>query len=1741
MTVDLAGRRRELLRKRLEASGLAHQSDDASANDDPPRAHRDRTNLPLAARRLWFVGHRDAADTSLNVSVAFGLHGVLDETRFRTAFRSVVAQHEPLRARYLADDAGEPVMEHRIGDEIAWTQIDLSDLSDTAAQRRVQVLAAREARTPFRLAEEAPLRVTLATLASDRYVLLLTVHHIAWDDDSWAVLFRDLARAYRGEAVDVPRRAYADIPDPSEQQMAADLAYWHSTLRPAPEMLDLPPARLEAGSGRVHLPLDASLEAAVTDLARSLNTTPFAVFIAATRAFLHRAYGGGVMSDAALAVPTTVRPAGADDLIGYFGNTILLRGPISASSTFTELVGAASDSLAAALNACRTPIDLVVAEVSDDRRAGLAGLVSTSLSLRHDLAGLDLEGVAIAHLDEFHAPKAQLPLEFAVVLGVRPVLELQYQASRFGDAHAHAILSAYSTFLANAVARPDAPIRDARLLDAATRDAVLSTATGPAMDDVPDTLVGMFEAVAAVRPDHPAIVTDDRTLTYAELDAAADHLSCHLAEAIAEADGTSDPVVALRMAASADFVVAALAVGKAGAAYVPVDPDYPADRVKFLLEDARPAVTLDAADVARLRAAPTDGFAIPGRARPSSLAYLIYTSGSTGTPKGVAVEHRAIAEHLRAFDGARIVGPDDRLLQTSSVSFDASIFEIFATLTAGATLVIGKRGALTDIPYLAELLVREQVTVMHMVPSMLSTLLLIPEVKQWTTLRTVPVGGEALPGEVADAFTTAFTANLSNNYGPTEGVVAATHHRIDGPRGGAVVPIGRPNPGVTAHLLDAGLQPVPVGMVGELYLGGRQLARGYLRRSGLTASRFIANPFGREDCGAGERLYRTGDLARRDEVGELHFVGRSDDQLKVRGFRIEPGEIEAILAADDVVQRALVTVVDDRLLAYVIAADGAVCSPESLRDLVAKSVPSHMVPDAVVVIDDVPITVHGKLDRDALPIPDLTHAVFVEPETRTQRRVAAVFSELFADRAVGAHDSFFDLGGHSLLAARLVTALSSEFGLDVDVRDPFENPTVSGLAALLVERARAELGVDLDADGAQDDWANDDWANDDWASTDWASEPTAARPPLVVGEPSVRSQLSFSQLAMWFNHRFSGGSAADNIVLTLAIDGPVDHDALQSALDDVVARHASLRTSFAEVDGLPTAVVADQVEVPLDVDGTDESATAAFDLASAPLLRATLIDGVRLVLAIHHMVVDHASTQLILGDLADAYRFRLRGQVPPPPPSGAEYSDVVAWQHRVFGLEADGEAARFGRKQVDFWRERLDGLPDEILVAADRPRPDGLSQRGHLVDFTVPAACYRTLKTVFAASGVSDFMAVNGLWAATLASLGAGPDIAVGTPAAGRTPETEGIVGLLANMVVLRNDLSGTPTLSEVLHRSRDAVLDGFAHQDVPIERLVEALNPRRTRARNPLFQTMIHFRDGAGDAPIPLVDGTRMRLLPMEMDTSYLDLNLIVSTTDSGSLTGRLVVSADLYDEDTAHGIAERFVSLCTALADDPQRPLADIAGPSLAATLDRSVHAENPAALAELIAAGSPRRVQARPSTLAGLPHAGLTHCASVATWIVDGPGAAVALPETLRALSPGSVVIDNYATAPASTPAAEVYTAGGGTQTATERALVAMLEELLSVKGIGRDDNFFAVGGDSVISIQWSARAAASGIALDPQQIFDYYSIAELAEAIDAAQTAAVVEEPEPMVEAAPMSASGLSADMLSALGSAWGTQK
>ncbi len=1022
-------------------------------------------SLSAAQRRIWFLQTRDPEDTTLNSCAVFRLTGAFDIERLRAAVADIVVRHEILRSTYCCDGDDEPRRVVRPTAAPAWQEFDLRELAATGRDRRVEVLIRREAGRPFDLTVETPLRCTVIRTGDTQYVLALVVHAIGWDEQSWEPFCAEVGARYNGRVLpSVPPVAVA------EAESDAGVEYWRDMLTPLPQPVE-PPGRiapavtatLRTAHAAAELPADTAERVEV--FARSAGTTAFAVLLAAYDVLVHRYTAA---TDFLVCVPASTRPDTSGAGIGYFGNTLLLRCTLDPAAGFGDCVRAVHDRVTGALGQRRVGIDRVVAELNPERtgdRDGLERLARMEFAVRRS-AAFDFDGI-VAEPMELGNPTTRMPLSLTVITDPgRSRVEIAYQADEFDARIVERFLGHYLRVLDAAVCEPGRRIGELDIFGTRDRDAILELSRGELVDVTPATLVELFQRRVVADPEAVAVAAPDADLelSYGELNRRANRLARNL---IRQGIGAED-VVALRMGASVEFVVGVLAVLKSGAAYLPIDPAYPPDRAEFLLADARPAAVFG---IGELRAAESAAAELPGHdpvdtervrpLRPGQLAYVIYTSGSTGTPKGVPVSHAAIAEHLDGFCAQWDMTAADRLLQSSSVGFDASLLDVFVTLTLGACLVVPKPDALDDVPYVAEVISRCGVTVLHMVPSLLSTLLMLPEVNHWRALRHVPVGGEALYGEVADRFAGHFDAELRNHYGPTEAVVSSTHFTVEGPQGTRIVPIGYPNRNVHLYLFDERLQLVPTGAAGEIYLGGSQLARGYLHRAGASAERFVADPFT-----PGGRLYRTGDLARRNGDGELEFLGRADEQVKVRGYRIELAEVQAAVAGHPDVGQCVAAAISDAsigsvLAAYIVPAPGVVAVDfDAVRAHAGAVLPRFMIPAAFASIDEIPLTEHGKLDRLALPRPELAGAeLFREPGTAVEIRIAEMFGQMFGRERIGADDSFFELGGHSLLAVRLLAWVRTEFGVRIGVRELFDNPTVSGLATRVEVRTEHEAPV----------------------------------------------------------------------------------------------------------------------------------------------------------------------------------------------------------------------------------------------------------------------------------------------------------------------------------------------------------------------------------------------------------------------------------------------------------------------------------------------------------------------------------------------------------------------------------------------------------------------------------------------------------------------------------------------------------
>ncbi|SLF45391.1 Putative peptide synthetase MbtE [Mycobacteroides abscessus subsp. bolletii] len=1664
-------RRRELLRRRLAESGVA-----AQAVESAPRVQAgERRALAPGQRRMWFMQTKDPADTSLNICVAHRMRGALDQTRLRDAVAAVIRRHDVLRTVYGVDSAGEPYQLFVEEFEVPWTAVDLTDLTGDAQDGQVRALADSEFGRPFDLAADRPLRVTLLRLGAEDFVVLLVVHHICWDDNSWEVFFAELSEYYHGRPIQGDAPQFMVVSAATEPSSEADLTYWRQALTPLPDPLELPGAASTYSSRaarRLAVPMPAETAARLEEFAREHSATPFMVLLAAFGVLVHRYTGS---RDFVTAIPVAERKSNAEKAIGYFGNTLLLRTAVNPDDSFASHVAAVREVCLNAFGHQNVGIDEVVREVNPSRSTGHDGmdeLVRLGFSMRKDASGYRLEGVDVMQLD-LAAVSAQLPLSLAIATeSSGTIIEFEYQTDVLPQWLVGQLLVHYQRLLADGLSRPEETLARLELFDAEEHSALLDQSHGVLTRPSAATLVDLLDAAARATPGALAVVSDDLELTYELLQQRSNRFARWL---VAQGAGTED-VIALQMSTSVEFIVAMLGVLKSGAAYMPIDPALPEERIEYLIADAKPRIVMrpqefqvaEAAAAGLVDAPITDA----DRLRPllpDNLAYVIYTSGSTGQPKGVAVAHAAIAEHVVSFTAEWSMTADDRMLQSTSVSFDASLADILCPLSLGAQLVIPKPNPFSDIGYVADLVRRRGVTVLHMVPSLLGSVLLLPEARELRELRHVPVGGEALPGEVADKFATMFDAELRNHYGPTEAVVCSTYMSVRGPQGNSIVPIGRPNQNVYAYVLDQALKLVPAGVVGELYLGGAQLARGYRARPVLTAERFVADPFS-----SGGRLYRTGDLVRRNARGELEFVGRADEQVKVRGYRIELGEIEAVIGADPRVGHCVATVVDDPqvgplLAAYVVPAGGTrEVDLDELRARAQEALPAYMVPTAFAVIPEIPLTTSGKLDKRALPTPDaLTERAFRLPVTPTERRMCAIYSHLFGKDPVGLDDSFFELGGHSLLAARLVAQIRAQFGIDLTVRAVFDRPTPAGLAEQLVTYFREEFEIELDELDLDE-------------SDEMEAAPQDGRPDLVAAERPERLPLSSSQLSMWFECQMEGVTDIGNMWLALRFDGPLQTPALIAALNDVVARHEALRTNVAIHDGAPYQIVHPSRELAVPIlrsspeglsDTLAELRHHIFGLETESLIRPAIIELSAqehvLALVVHHIVVDHASFTVIVDDLIAAYRARLEGQAPQWDPQPVQYADYVLWQRDAFAPDSE-----FGQAEVNFWRQQLAGVPTEIAVAHDRARPQILGKRGEVAKFVMEPERRQALTRMAEQRGVTEFMVYQAALAVVLHRLGGGTDIVIGSPVAARVhPHVAKLVGLFANMVALRNDLSGDPSLRTVLERSRDATLNAHAHQELPIEKLVEAVNPVRSLSWNPLFQTMVNFRGadwGTAARDVTVSGETTVVPLPMEVDVSYLDLNFALNVMPSGGLDVSVVANADLYDHETTRMIAQALDTAFDAFVNNQESRVSEI-----------------------------------------------------------------VLLPADAMAqlMAPPAAAVEHVAT-----PSVE-----GSEQ--TKLVLISILEELLEISDVDPEDNFFALGGDSVISIQWSTRAAERGLAMTPQMVFECATIAQLAGAVDAADQ--VVTEGDshlvtPSVQSAPMSASGLSADALAELTASWQAQ-
>ncbi|MFE7275304.1 amino acid adenylation domain-containing protein [Streptomyces sp. NPDC057623] len=1454
------------------------------------------------------------------------LTGPVDPAVVRAAGQALLDRHPNLRACFRRRETGAPVQIVPTDVELPWAEADLSVLGEDERDKEWERLLDEERTRRFDLAKPPLIRYLLVRFAPDRYRLVVTNHHILLDGWSKQLLVREFGALYAGEHPTSlpPAPAYRDyLAWLSRQDRDAAETAWRDALDGVSEPGLLPPAAptptvADAATAATVLPaelvveLPEELTRAAETTARSLGITLNTLVQGAWGVLLGRLTG---RTDVVFGQTVSVRPPELPNIatmVGFCINTVVTRVRWSDAGTVADLLTDLQHRQTGLL--AHQHLGL-----ADIRRVTHAGgeLFDTLLAFENHPGASD--GGAASPVTQLPGRDAtHYPLTLAVLPARRLALRLSYRPDLYDESGARALLDRFALALEALATDPFRRLGAVEVLLPGERERLLGAAPAQAPVAAGDareaaTLPELFARQAARTPDATAVVHDGTGLTYAELDARAQRL----ARVLAARGAGPERLVALALPRSAELVVAILAVLRTGAAYLPMDPEYPADRLAFMLADSAPVLLL----TTRERAAHLPASEVPvltldeplPEAPPVAahltgdhLAYVIYTSGSTGRPKGVAVPHRNV---IRLFESTRHwfdFGADDVWTLFHSYAFDFSVWELWGALLHGGTLVVVPFEVSREPEAFLRLLARERVTVLNQTPSAFGELLRVG-VPDDLTLRYIVFGGEALdPAQVADWYTRhpQDTPVLVNMYGITETTVHVTGAPLTPGRPSG---IGRTIPDLRAYVLDSALRLAAPGVTGELYVAGAGLARGYLGRPGLTAGRFVADPFG----GPGERMYRTGDLARRSADGELEYAGRADDQVKVRGFRIELGEVEAALAGHPEVAQAVALVRDGRLVAYVVADTAP--DPAALRRHMARSLPDHMVPSAVVVLDRLPLTANGKLDRAALPAPAAACGTGAGRAPRTPRE--EILCGLFADvlgldpHQVGADDGFFALGGDSLLAMRLADRIRAALGTSLPVRAVFETPTPAGLAAR--------------AGDAQD----------------------ARRPELAHRDRRPDPlPLSYAQQRLWFMSRLDGGHTTYTVPWALRVTGPLDHEALGAALADVVVRHEPLRTRYPDVQGTPYQRILppDETRTPLPVVPATEAELPAlltgaaghrFDLATDLPLRATLYrlapDTHVLLLLAHHIAVDGWSMAPLMRDLETAYAARRAGHAPQWHQLHVGYADFTCWQRELLGPEGTPDSLM--SRQTEFWKRSLSGAPQELPLPADRPRPAEPTGRGGRVALTLDADLHAGLAGLAASSRVTLFMVLQAGLAALLTRLGSGTDIPIGTPVAGRTDgRLDDLVGFFVNSLTLRTDTSGNPTFRELLNRTRDFDLAAYAHQDVPFDLLVDAISPERSLARHPLFQVMLAFT-GHTTEPALALPGLRVAREPVETGAARFDLSLYLTERrhadgSTAGIDGVAEYSTDLFDPGTAQHLVRRLVQVLTAVAAHPDRRLGDI-----------------------------------------------------------------------------------------------------------------------------------------------------------------------------------------------------------------------
>ncbi len=1505
------------------------------------------------------------------------LAGDLRVEAFKRAWQQVADRHAILRTAFAWKRQEKPVQAVYKELTLPVEVIDWREFDPEEQERLLQERLAAERARGFDLSKAPLMRLLLIRTGEAEHRFVWSHHHILMDGWSLPIILKEVFTLYeafaKGATVQLPpSRPYRDyIAWLQARDMAAAETYWRQALTGFTSPTQINVARTatspESGSAELELRLPAGETQRVNALARSAGVTTSTVLQAAWSILLSR-YSGD--EDVMFGVTVSGRPEslpGAEAMVGLFINTLPMRAQVRPDAPLTEWLREFQTRAAEMRQYEYSPLVSVQAwsEVPRDKALFETIMVfenyPVDAALREQMLPGRSSSLSIRDVRSFE--QTNFPLTLVSGPGSELSLKISYARDRFDGSAIERMLGHLASLLLDMAARPQAALSELAMLDAEERRRIVEEWNATAQDfgAAESTLGEAFEAQVRATPNAPALMAEGETLTYAELNRRANAL----AQRLRAAGAGPEKLVGLHLERSPEMVVALLATLKAGAAYLPLDPDYPAERLVFMLADSGAAVLLTQShlvgqiDAQVPSVLVVDTLALDGAAEDfvsgataENLAYVIYTSGSTGAPKGVMVEHRNVLNHARALSAELGIGPGDRILQFISLSFDAAGEEFYPALLSGATLVLPGRAQALIGPELPAFCEQHGVTVLHMPAAVWHSIvddLVARGFRCAAPIRLLTLGGDAPDPARLAAFGQLLGQDIPfvNLYGPTEATITTTLYRTTTGTRAARLPIGRPIDNARVYVLDKTGQPAPVGVPGEIHIGGAGVARGYLNRPELTEERFLPDPFA-SAANPVRRMYRTGDLGRWLPDGNLEFLGRADNQVKIRGFRVEPGEIEAALKREPGVREAVVLpweagAAGKRLVAYFVPAKGAELDPAALRASLRGRLPEHMIPSAFVSLTALPLTTSGKLDLAALKsvttaeLEDLSlgSVAYEAPRTPDEELLAGIFGQIVGASRVGVTDNFFDLGGHSLLAMRLASQVRAVFGVELPLRALFENPTVSGMAAQIAA-ARSD-------------------------------EATVPAPPIAPAprpdNPADGLPLSFAQQRLWFLDQLEPGNLFYNIPTVLRLRGRLDVPALTDALNEVVRRHEVLRTTFAAKGGVPRQIIAPALTV--DVPVTDLSGEPAevrepralelareeirrpFDLAAGPLLRTRLIrladNEFIAVLTIHHIVADGWSMGVLVAELANLYEARTSGGVnlSPLPPLPVQYADYAMWQRAWLegtsgqrmgdeSLSADataGNAASPLERQLDYWKKQLAGAPALLDLPTDRPRPAIQSSRGSTYLFRFTPELSAALAALSQAESVTLFITLLAGYQSLLARYSGQSDVVVGSALANRQrAEVEPLIGFFVNTLVFRTRFAGNPTFKELLARARETALGAYAHQDVPFEMLVDALmregiQPERSLSHSPLFQAALSLQN----IPMPVRELPGLTLEPVNVDKGIAGFDMLLQVTETPEgLACAWEYNSDLFDATTIERMAGHLQTLFAAAVADPAQPVA-------------------------------------------------------------------------------------------------------------------------------------------------------------------------------------------------------------------------